>query len=477
MALSAQTLEERVAAIAQESVVAQQGFWGAEVVDLATGDVLFRHDEQKLFLPASNAKLFTTALALMRLGPEHRMKTQILATSAPDGEGVVHGDLVFVGGGDPTLSGRDVPYSKTPRAADPLGPFRELAAKVLDAGIRRVEGDIVGDDTAYVWEPYPVGWAQEDLFWGYGAPMSALTLHDNAFRLSVLPASRTGEPARLILKPPEDYYAILNHVRTVASGTSRVMVDWPHGSREIHLWGAVRPRAGVVKYLAIRDPAEYAAWLLARYLKDNGVEVTGEPRAEHQWPREEAAAPAVAPSGTVLAERLSPPLFEILKIIDKESQNLHAELVLREVGRVVRGEGSLGAGLKELDTFLGEIGITPEEYRLEDASGLSRVDLASPAAFVKLLSSMYLSKERDGWLDLLAVGGEDGTLQYRFRETADRGHVMAKTGTLTGASALAGYVQTVSGKTLAFSIMVNNYDAPSRAGREFIDGVVGELLR
>ncbi len=471
---------DRIAALAARSPIARQAFWGAKVVDAETGQTVYERNADKLFVPASNVKLFTTALALERLGPDHHFCTRVLAVGSLDAEGNLDGDLCLVGGGDPTLSARAIPYRKGPVRGDPLGPLEQLADAVVEAGVRRIGGDVIGDDRLYVWEPYPPGWAQEDIYWEYGAPVSALTLHDNSFRLIVRPGPRAGAPGRISLNPPVEYYSIHNHVRTVSRGDASVHIEWPPGSAELHVWGSIRRRSGGrAKLLAIRDPAHYAAWALARALRERGVAIGGEVRARHRWMRDvtdfrRAAAPLEI-RGAELARRSSPPLFEILKIVNKDSQNLHAELVLREVGRVRRNIGSRAAGLAELGEFLAGAGIRKTEFHFEDGSGLSREDLVTPSAITRLLVYMYLSQDRDGWLDVLPVGGEDGTLSYRFRGAA-AGRVLAKTGTLSHVSALSGYLQTRDGGMLAFSILVNNYDAPAAAARKFIDQVVQALL-
>jgi D-alanyl-D-alanine carboxypeptidase/D-alanyl-D-alanine-endopeptidase (penicillin-binding protein 4) len=450
------------------------------VVDLDSGRTIYERNANHFFIPASNAKLFTTALALRRLGPDHRFVTVIAAAEQPDADGVLHGDLRLIGGGDPTLSAREVPYKKGPIRGNPLAAIEALADELVARGLRRIEGDIIGDDSAYVWEPYPTGWVQEDTAWEYGAPVSALTLHDNAFRLTVLPGRKTGAPARLTLRPPLEYYLIHNRVKTVSRSETKVFVEWPAASRELHLWGSIRRGDGRAKLLAIRDPAHYAAWVLADALGKRGVAVRGQPRAKHLWmhevsnPKRGEKAPPIG--GVELARRSSPPLFEILRILNKVSQNLHAELVLREVGRFRRNIGSRAAGLAELQDFLREAGIAKQEYHFEDASGMSTQNLVTPAAVTELLSYMYLSVDRDGWLELLPVGGQDGTLSHRFRGAASAGRVLAKTGTLTHASALSGYAEPRRGDRLAFSILVNNYNTPNSAVRRFIDKVVLILL-
>lgn len=481
-ALAGASLADRIETAAAASVAAQRGFWGVQVVDAETGDPVYEHNAAKLFVPASNVKLFTSAVALARLGPAHRFRTRIHASRPPDAGGVIRGDLRFLGGGDPTLSARKVPYEAGPVRGDPLGPLNKIAGAIVTMGVRRVEGNVIGDDTAYVSEPYPEGWGQEDAAWQYGAPVSALALHDNSFKISIYAGKPAGVPARLFLQPAVEYYTIHNRVRTSASGDSRVFVEWSPDFRELHLWGAVRANAPRAKLLAIREPARYAAWALAAALRKRGVEIRGGIEVRKRWLHEvehpqRAPAPPPEPEDTLLYERESPPLDQILQIVNKLSQNLHAELVLREVGRVTRNVGSRAAGLAELDAFLREAGVASSSYKFADASGLSRLNLVSPSALTRLLRFMYLSEERDVWLELLAIGGEDGTLDYRFRSPATRGRVFAKTGTLTGASALSGYVSAVSGRTLAFSIMINNHNTRSRPARQFIDAVVAELVK
>ena len=336
--LLADGLQDRIAAVAMNSPAAMRGFWGAMVLDLETRRTVFERNARKLFVPASNQKLFTSALALERLGPDHRFRTRIYIDAEPDENGVVAGDLRFFGGGDPTLSPRPVPYVEGPVRGDPLGPLRELADLIAAHGIKRIDGDIVGDDSAYVWEPYPDGWSQEDVSWEYGAPVSALTLHDNSFKVSVYAAAAAGAPARFFFKPDVEYYLVHNHVKTVSRGESRITIDWPSRSRELHFWGTVLPKAPRAKLLAVRDPAHYAAWVLARALEQRGVEHRGEIRTEKHWLHDVpdptgADEPRPEPAGIMIIERESPPLREILQIMNKVSQNLYAELALREVAQ------------------------------------------------------------------------------------------------------------------------------------------------
>jgi D-alanyl-D-alanine carboxypeptidase/D-alanyl-D-alanine-endopeptidase (penicillin-binding protein 4) len=350
---------------------------------------------------------------------------------------------------------------------------------VVKNGLRVVQGDIVGDDSAFVAAPYPPTWELDDITWEYGAPVSALTLHDSAFRLRIRPGYASGSPAVISTDPQVDFYRINSRVRTAAGVETRISVEWPPGTREIELWGAIAPGQTREKLLAIRDPAHYAASVFAGMLRKQGVDIRGSVKTRHlpahALPDLKQAVQPVVPAGFELARRNSPPFIEILKVTNKVSQNLHAELALREVGRVRRNVGSREAGLAEMVDFLKEIGIGEDEYQFEDGSGLSPQNLATPSAVVRLLNYMYFSDQRDGWVDTLPVGGSDGTLNHRFRAAPATGRVLAKTGTMTHVSALSGYGERPGGALVAFSIMVNNYDAPDAVIRRFIDAVV-ELL-
>jgi len=193
----AQTLRARIESALEASPAAKRAFWGIQVVKIASGETVFQLNAERLFVPASNTKLFTTALALQRLGPDYRFETTIRADAPPDASGRVIGDLRLVGGGDPLLSGRAVPYQKGAAAGNPLQAIEALADQVFAAGVRRIEGDIVGDDTAYVWAPYPEGWAQDDAVWDYGAPVSALAVGDNVVTLALRGSGAAGRAPAL----------------------------------------------------------------------------------------------------------------------------------------------------------------------------------------------------------------------------------------------------------------------------------------
>ena len=272
-----------------------------------------------------------------------------------------------------------------------------------------------------------------------------------------------GDLAALTLNPRMEFYRIENRVRTVAvGGERRIHFHRIPGSREALLWGGIPLKdRGQDLLVSVEDPAEFAAQALRNALEARGVAVGGAARAEHLSPDQladltQAPAPE-ASAGIELARRVSSRLIEDLRITAKVSQNLHAELLLRAVGRARRNVGSFEAGMAEMKAFLQEVGVEPTGYTLLDGSGLSRLDLITPATVVKLLRFMYDSPARENWLSILPVGGQDGTLSNRFGGTPAAGRVYAKTGSLSHVTALSGYIQRLDGNWVAFSILVNNY--------------------
>jgi D-alanyl-D-alanine carboxypeptidase/D-alanyl-D-alanine-endopeptidase (penicillin-binding protein 4) len=480
--MPAASLAENIEHLIASSPPSKAAFWGIQVVDLQTGKTIYEQNANRFFVPASNTKLFTTALALIRLGPDFTFQTRVLADAPPDDQGLLAGDLRLVGGGDPNLSGRTIPYRMRSPAGNPLAAIEDLANQVAARGVKHIRGDIVGDDSWYLWQPYAAGWGIEDPQSDDGPPISALTINDNAFTLSFRPGAHEGDLALLELHPPLEFHRIDNRIRTVAAGGQRrIHYDRIPGTFDLRLWGTIPLRdRGQDLLMAQEDPALYAAAALQQALETRGIAVDGTARARHQFPNEvpdtAQGAPAAPQTGVELASRTSAPYLEDARVTDKVSQNLHAELALRAVGRARRNIGSFEAGLEELKTFLAEVGIEPDSYSFRDGSGLARLNLVTPSTIVKLLTYMHASPQRDNWVSLLPVGGEDGTLSTRFGESAAAGRVHAKTGSLSHVSALSGYLQRRNGTWLAFSILVNNYNARAADIRGVMDRICNLIV-
>ncbi|HWY70089.1 MAG TPA: D-alanyl-D-alanine carboxypeptidase/D-alanyl-D-alanine-endopeptidase [Terriglobales bacterium] len=482
-------LATRINLTRQQDPRAQHAAWGISVVDLATGAPLYAENADKLLQPASNTKLFTTATTLALVGPDYRFLTTIEANSPPDGKGRVAGDVILVGRGDPNLSGRVLPYAKkTERVTQHARILDELVDQVAGAGVKVIDGDVVGDDSYFVYERYGEGWAQDDLMWDYGAPVSALTVNDNVVFASLKPGDRVGARALLTLDPYTGYYTIKNLVTTTGRGIARnIGVLREPGSLELTFWGTIPlGDPGDDEALAIEDPATANAQLLRMLLQQRGILVRGKVRAVHsqawQYPpplihQPLVVPPVTIPSRFVLAQHQSAPLLEDLVVINKVSQNLHVELMLRLLGKLKGVSGSLSGGLDAEKKFLIEqVRIDPAEFALYDGSGLSRSDLATPHAFTQLLQYAYGQPWATQFRDTLPIAAEDGSLSTRFKGTFAADHLEAKTGQLGSVNSLSGYAVTKGGHNIAFSVLVNHHTLGNARAKQMIDDIVNAVL-
>lgn len=460
--------------------------WGIDAVDLESGKVLFSVNPNRLFVPASNAKLLTTSAALALAGPDYHFTTTVETTGTIDSEGRLKGDLIIVGRGDPNISGRVMPYQlKTERISPHTQILEDLANQVVQKGVRTIDGNLIGDDTFYSPERYAEGWAQDDLQWLDGAPVSALSFNDNSIFLKIHPGAQAGEKAVITFDPPSDYYELDNRIVTTAAGQRKIGIHRDPGSYKVLLWGTIPLQdAGTNEALAIEDPAEFTAQIFRGLLQQRGIVITGKALARHgEWPQHfdqpppppPPAAPTAIPS-QVLAQHISLPLLEDVRVTNKTSQNLHAELDLRLIGLLRGTGGSLESGAAVLRQFLIQAGLKPDEFYLLDGCGLSRRDLITPAAMIQLLT--YASRQPWGrsFEDTLPEAGVDGSLAERFVNTPASEVVYAKTGTLSHVNSLSGYGKTRSGRRFVFSIFCNNHNQPVAKVLSAINAIVVLLV-
>lgn len=487
-------LSERITAIlAQPDLV--RGFWGIEITSLNTGKILYAQNPERLFTPASNTKLFTTATALALIGPDYRFNTSVETNGILDTHGRLNGNLLLVGRGDPNLSGRELPYDlRTQRNDHPIKVLEDLADSLVQKGVKYVDGDLIADDSFFAFERYGEGWSQDDLVWGDGAPVSALTINDNVVVVNILPADRPGERAFVTIIPFAGYYRVDNRIMTTPAGTARrIFFNREPGSTSLTLWGEMPiDDKGANQALAIDDPAAYASSLFRSLLEKRGITIYGRERTHHtelaglstfsvtataEARGSEGDTPRPGqPQNLVLANFESKPLIEDIRVINKVSQNLHAEILLRLLGREKGTAATVDSGLEVVRAFLTRAGVPSDQYVFYDGSGLSRQNLASPHAAVTLLQYASRQPWATAFRDTLPLAGVDGSLADRFHGTIAQGRVYGKTGSLGGVKTLAGYATTNHGEPIAFAIFTNNFNLPAKRITDAIDDIVVTIV-
>lgn len=446
------------------------------VVSLDRGDTLFSLNPDLPVAPASNMKLFTTAAALYYLGPDFRYSTYVLG----DGDvrdGVLQGDVILYGTGDPAISSRMLSRA--------LLPLQALADSLKMLGIRQINGDVVGDGSYFDDRWIAEGWKEEYRLDSYSAPIGALSLAENIVSIRVQPGSSVGDPARITTTPGTEGMAIQNRVRTVSSGSSSVRFSYdPEG---LLLEGQLtRNHPGVARTVTVVDPANFAAASFRKVLESAGIAVTGGVRtvrsaADSPVGRgtRSGGAEADRPPPRVLGTHLSPTLGEVVTVTNHVSQNLFAEAMFKTVGRVALGEGSFAAGSRAVQYFLEcEKPIDFSNIRIVDGSGLSPLDRVTARLMIHLLDLM---RRTDVWEtfhaslpEAASPNGGAHSLRNRMGGTPAAMNLRAKTGTISNVSSLSGYVEAADGEMLAFSIFGN--DLPSTAQSKRMEDAIGSRL-
>ena len=465
------TLEElkaRITEVLQKPELAA-AIVGIKVVSLDTGRTIFEENPGTLLRPASNMKIYTVAAALDRLSPDYRFNTSVYALTRPDAAGILHGDLTIYGRGDPSIAARF-------NNGDYFFRINELASQIAAAGVKRVEGDLIGDETYFIGPKYGSGWAWEDLQWWYGAEVSALTINDNALDLSIKPGPAVAGPAIISTGPPDPLLTIVNRVTTGPKASKRdLIIHRPLTTDVLEISGSIPiDDRGYTRSVSISHPGLLFVYLLRASLAQRGVIITGKTRTLPPLSYSTTTA-LTNPSLIEIASLQSPPLSLVAAQTLKPSQNLYTELILRTLGRVVPvppspnssdiARTSEDAGLQVVKTFLQEAAVNSSGLDLSDGSGLSRDNMITADSSVRLLTHMSRHRYATAFREALPVAGVDGTLRNRMKGTLAENNVRAKTGTLRSAASLSGYLTTAAGEKLVFSIMVNNFptdvDPPS----------------
>ncbi|MXW65220.1 MAG: D-alanyl-D-alanine carboxypeptidase/D-alanyl-D-alanine-endopeptidase [Bacteroidetes bacterium SB0662_bin_6] len=461
----------------------ENGFWGVHIVDIESGRVLYARNAGKSFVPASNTKLYTTAAALDLLGPDYRFETGLYTDGMVDEEGVLHGNVIVRGGADPTLGGHYLSDSGDwDEDIDALVVFRNWADSLRAAGIRRITGDLIGDDDVIDDVPLGVNWSWDDETWYYSAQLGGLAFHDNVIHLYV--DGRTpGMPANLTWEPLNtDYVQVINRTLTTEPGTGlKEGYQRQRGTNTIEVTTRVPAGASELEEITVENPTRYTVYVLRETLLQSGIAVTGDPVDVDAL----SIKPAYeTPSYRRVAIHRSAPLPEIASLINKPSQNLYADLLMKMLGAALPQEdndldpGSAAMGIETAMSTFARAGVDTSAIRLVDGSGLSRLNLVAPEMTTALLSFMWThpdTRVRDAFYDSLPVAGQSGSLKHRMRRGLATENMRGKTGTLTFASSLSGYVRAHDGRMLAFSIMSNHHISGSTGIRRIQDAIV-ELL-
>lgn len=445
--------------------------WSVMVVSLDRGDTLFAHAASDALVPASNMKLFTTAAALYYLGPDFRFNTFLMATG-PIRDGVLDGDLVIYGTGDPTFSDR---------FGDRLAVWQSFADTLVARGVREVRGDIVGDGSYFEGPGAAEGWQESYMNAAYAASAGALSFAENVAMLQIRPAAQAGWRPEVRLVPGGEGISIVNQATTVAGRGGRITARRLAYDGPIAITGQIGTGASpVLRSVPVSDPARFAAAMFREVLSRNEIVIRGNVRSaltaeESPVTGRSVFAPALDSHAPVhvLSVHTSPPLSQVLEIINKRSHNLMAEQVLRTVGRVAVGTGSVAGGERAILHMLEAEGRTTDGVAIFDGSGLSVLNRSSAAGIIDLLVLMAESPQWESYRETLPEAGSSIGLR-RMQTTAAGGNLRAKTGTIDRVSALSGYVGAADGERLAFSIIANNVPSTWMAKR--VEDAIGARL-
>jgi D-alanyl-D-alanine carboxypeptidase/D-alanyl-D-alanine-endopeptidase (penicillin-binding protein 4) len=439
-----------------------RGYWGVLVKSLRTDETLYTRNARKLMMPASNMKIVTLAAAAERLGWDYTYETTVRATGAI-GAGLLDGDLVVVGAGDPSLMDA---------AAQPL--FATWADRLKANGISTISGRIIGDDGTFDDEPLGMGWSWDDLPDGYAAGVGALQFNENMARVTVTAGAAVGDPASVTVTPDATGLVVHNRLTTgAAASEASIRTHRLPGSAHLELRGSMPiGSAPSVQTVSVDNPTLFFVSALRNALIAHGIDVRG--------PAVDIDDVTDAPSrddGVRLISYRSPPLSTLAMRLMKASQNQYAETLLRTIG-VAAGTPTAEMGAAATKTVLKEWGLAEGGVILRDGSGLSRYNYVTPETLVAILAHIdHDEMLRSPFEASLPVAGKDGSLATRMKGTPAEGNARAKTGSMSNVRALSGYVTTADGEPLVFSILANNFEAAGDVVTKAEDAIVVRLAQ
>ena len=442
---------------------------GVVVLEPGDGRVLAALNPRMGFMTASNMKLISSAVALQVLGPKFRYKTRLVGRGRRKGASF-DGDLILIGSGDPTLG------AKSFEGGACTAPFARMAKKLGQLGIKRVSGRVLGDDSVHPDEVMGRGWDWSYHADWYAAQVGGLCFNENCVDF-LFDGTSKGRAPRLRLEPPTRFIEVDNRLRCVAGAKHDVVFARTLGGNRVTLTGSVGVDVVAKRdWGSVHNPTAFAATVLRETLVANGVHVAG-PAAD----LDEVAASAPKDSVERWIElhlEHSPPMAEILRQLNKRSQNLYAEQVVRSAAKASGGDGGFASARKTALRVLAELGVETKGLKMADGSGLTRLNLVQPMQLAQLLRGMRSAEHAELYFDTLPIAGVDGTLKRRFKDCLHaRGRVRAKTGYISRVVALSGYVPRKGAEPLIFSILVNDFEAPTADVKRAVDRFVDEVAR
>lgn len=435
-------LSEQLNQLLQNEEELRGSIAGISIRSGASGQLIYDHFGDIRLRPASNLKLLTAASALKVLGEGYTFSTEIITTGKMK-KGILKGNLYLKGKGDPTLLKSD---------------FDQMAEQLKKLGLRKITGDVVGDDTWFDQVRYPIDlpWSDETTY--YGAPISALTASPTkdfdagSVVIEVSPNDKIGAKPIVKVKPKTTAVKIINHAKTVSEPVEKkLQIVRRHDKKTIEVSGAISVEAKLEKeWVSVLDPSKFALDLFQQSLINHGIKLEGHIKRGH-------APKNIQP----ILMHHSIPLSQLLIPFMKLSNNIHAEMLIKEMGRISKGEGSWEKGLSVFQTNLAKLGINPKTMVLRDGSGVSHVDLVPANQISLLLYNVQNENWFPSYYQSLPIAGKKekmlgGTLRKRLKEQAVGGKIRAKTGSISTVSSLSGYIDTKSGQRLIFSILLNN---------------------
>ncbi len=458
------TMITKVDALIQDKAFSH-AHWGVMIKSLDSEDIWYAQNEDRLFMPASNNKIPSTAAALKVLGPDFRFETHVLSKGQVQNS-TLSGDLVVWSNGDPTMYERYMDDSKA--------VFKAWVDTLKSQGIYRIDGNIIGDDNAFDDVHIGEGWAWDYQQVWYAAQFGALQFNENYVDVKIVPSATVDGQVVLIPNIESSYFTLKEDFEIVEEGYNKIYLNRDFYSNEITLNGQLVAGSDTTERTpTIDNPTKFYVHVLKETLEENGIVVNGSPidcDEIDNW----VHAP-IDENYRELANYYSVPLSQVATRLMKRSQNMYAETMPRILSWHETGLGSIEAGREIMDSVYTEFGIEPGSWAYIDGSGLTRYNYISPHVLVKILEGMYRSELKDVWMNTLPISGVDGTLRRRMKGTAAERRVLAKTGTISNVRGLSGYTQTASGENIVFSFLVNGHLLSSKETERITDSIL-ELI-